>query len=113
MENQGKARELDPKGDYCLIQDGDLDQFKDDSYDLALSAFTFDNIPTMEKKVGVFKELGRLLKSEGRLVDLVSSPEIYTHEWASFSTKEYPENKYAKSGDKVRIVQTGLETRGR
>jgi ubiquinone/menaquinone biosynthesis C-methylase UbiE len=109
MENQGKARELDPKGDYCLIQDGDLNQFKDDSYDLALSAFTFDNIPTMEKKVGVFKELGRLLKSEGRLVNLVSSPEIYTHEWASFSTKEYPENKYAKSGDKVRIVQTGLE----
>ena len=42
-----KARELDPKGDYCLIQDGYLNQFKDDSYDLALSAFTFDNIPTM------------------------------------------------------------------
>jgi ubiquinone/menaquinone biosynthesis C-methylase UbiE len=41
-----KARELDPKGDYCLIQNGDLNQFKDDSYDLALSAFTFDNIPT-------------------------------------------------------------------
>lgn len=104
-----KARELDPKGDYCLIRDGNLNQFKNDSYHLALSAFTFDNIPTMEKKVRNFKELGRLLKSEGRIVNLVSSPEIYTHEWASFSTKEYPENNYAKSGDKVRIVQTDLE----
>jgi ubiquinone/menaquinone biosynthesis C-methylase UbiE len=101
-----KARELDPKGDYRLIKDGDFSQFKGDAYDLALSAFTFDNIPTMEKKVRNFKELGSLLKSEGRIVNLVSSPEIYTHEWASFSTKDFPENKHAKSGDKVRIVQT-------
>jgi SAM-dependent methyltransferase len=104
-----KARELDPKGDYRLIEDGDLSQFKDTDYDLVLSVFTFDNIPTMEKKVQNFIEIRSLLKSEGRLVNLVSSPEIYTNEWASFSTKDFPENKYAKSGDKVRIVQTDLE----
>jgi ubiquinone/menaquinone biosynthesis C-methylase UbiE len=46
-----KARGLDPKGDYCLMQDGDFSQFKDDSYDLALSAFTFDNIPTMHSSI--------------------------------------------------------------
>jgi hypothetical protein len=40
---------------------------------------------------------------------LVSSPEIYTHEWASFSTKDFPENRCAKSGDKVRIIQTDLD----
>jgi SAM-dependent methyltransferase len=104
-----KARELDPKGDYRLIAEGDFSHFKHKSYDLALSVFTFDNIPTMEKKVKNFKELGKLLKNEGRLVNVVSSPEIYVHEWASFSTKDFPENKHAKSGDKVRIIQTDIE----
>jgi len=104
-----KAREIDPRGNYRLIKDGDLNQFENNAYDLVLSVFTFDNIPTMEKKVKNFREIGRLLKAEGRIVNLVSSPEIYTHEWASFSTKDFPENKYAKSGDKVRIIQTDLE----
>jgi ubiquinone/menaquinone biosynthesis C-methylase UbiE len=104
-----KAREIDPKGDYCLVEDSNLSQFRDNAYDLMLSVFTFDNIPTMEKKVKNFKELGRLLKSEGRLVNLVSSPEIYTHEWASFSTKDFPENKRAKSGDKVKIIMTDVD----
>ena len=104
-----KARELDPKGDYRLIEQGDLTQFEDNTYDLVLSAFTFDNMPTMEKKVKNFRELDRLLKSEGRIVNVVSSPEIYTHEWASFSTKDFFENRHAKSGDKVRIIQTDLD----
>jgi ubiquinone/menaquinone biosynthesis C-methylase UbiE len=104
-----KARELNPKGEYHLIKEGDFKQFKDNSCDLVLSVFTFDNIPTMEKKVMNFRGLARLLKSEGKLVNVVSSPEIYTHEWASFSTKDFPENKHAKSGDKVRIIQTDIE----
>ncbi len=104
-----KAREIGSNGDYRLIENGDLSQFEDNAYDLVLSAFTFDNIPTMETKVKNFREIGRLLKGEGRIANLVSSPEIYTHEWASFSTKDFPENKYAKSGDKVRIIQTDLE----
>jgi ubiquinone/menaquinone biosynthesis C-methylase UbiE len=104
-----KARELDPKGDYRLISEGDFSQFENAAYDLALSVFTFDNIPMMEKKVKNFRELGRILKKEGRIVNLVSSPEIYVHEWASFSTKDFPENEHAKSGDKVRIIQTDIE----
>jgi ubiquinone/menaquinone biosynthesis C-methylase UbiE len=104
-----KAREIDSEGDYLLVEDGDFSQFEDSAYDLVLSVFTFDNIPTMEKKVKNFREIGRLLKSEGRIVNLVSSLEIYTHEWASFSTKDFPENKHAKSGDKVRIVITAVE----
>jgi ubiquinone/menaquinone biosynthesis C-methylase UbiE len=106
-----KAKELDPKGDYRLIKEGDFSQFRSDAFDLVLSAFTFDNVPTMEKKVRNFIGLGILLKNEGRIVNLVSSPEIYTHEWASFSTKDFPENKHARSGDKVRIIQTDTEDR--
>jgi ubiquinone/menaquinone biosynthesis C-methylase UbiE len=104
-----KAREFDPKGHYFLIEDGQLNHFKDNAYDLTLSAFTFDNIPTMKKKVKILKEIGRVLKQDGRMVNLVSTPEIYTNEWASFSTKDFPGNKYAKSGDKVKIIQTDTE----
>ena len=34
---------------------------------------------------------------------------MYTHEWASFSTKDYPENRRAASGDVVRIITTAYE----
>ena len=104
-----KAREGGSGGDYRLIGEGDFSQFRDGTFDLVLSAFTFDNVPTLKKKARNFREIRRLIKSEGRMVNLVSSPEIYTHEWASFSTKDFPENKHAKSGDKVRIIQMDLE----
>lgn len=106
-----KSKEIDPKGDYRLIEEGNLSQFGENACDLVLSVFTFDNIPTMEKKIRNLEEMRKLLKSEGRIVNLVSSPEIYVHEWASFSTKDFPENKFAKSGDKVRIIVTDIEDR--
>ena len=83
-----RAREIDPERAYRLIEDGDFSQFKDDAHDLILSAFTFENIPTIEKKVKILAKLSGLLKSEGRIVNLVSSPEIYRNEWASFSNAE-------------------------
>lgn len=104
-----KAKELDPEGNYRLIREYDLSQFKQGVYDLTLSVFTFDNVPTLEKKVRNIKEIGKLLRPDGKIINVVSSPEIYTHEWASFSTQDFPENKYAKSGDKVRIIQTDIE----
>lgn len=104
-----KAKENDPKGDYRLIPDGDFSQLKEETFDLVLSAFTFDNIPTMEKKVKIFSKIRKMLRSQGRIINLVCSPEIYIHEWASFSTRDFPENKIAKGGDKVRIVITDTE----
>jgi len=38
------------------------------------------------------------------MVNIVSTPEIYIHEWATFTTKDYPENWVARSGDIVRIL---------
>jgi len=104
-----KARQIDPEGNYRLIADGDFGQFEEGAYDLILSAFTFDNIPTRKRKVKLLEKLGGLLKSEGRIVNLVSSPEIYVNEWASFSTKHFPENKHAKCGDKVKIIVTAID----
>ena len=101
-----KANDIEPDGDYRLIAEGDLSPFESNTFDLVLSVFTFDNIPTWETKVRNFSELGRVLKEEGRIVSLVSSPEMYTHEWASFSTKDFPENQFAKSGDKVKVIIT-------
>jgi SAM-dependent methyltransferase len=104
-----KAREFDPKGDYRLLGESGFDQFLDQTFDLILSAFTFDNIPTREKKVDIMKEIRRMLKPEGRFVSLVSSPEIYYHEWASFTTKDFPANRKAKCGDIVKIINTATE----
>jgi predicted TPR repeat methyltransferase len=100
-----KAKQLDPSGDYRLIKDGDFSQFNPAAYDLVLCAFTFDNI-AMGKKIALFRGLGSLLSAEGRIVSLVSSPEIYVNEWASFSTKDFPENRFARSGEVVRIITT-------
>ena len=104
-----KAREIDPKGDYRLMEDGDFGSFKKNAFDLVLSVFTFDNVPVMENKIKILKEMGSLLDSEGRIVNLVSSPEIYKNEWASFSTKDFPGNKFTKTGDIVKIIQTDIE----
>jgi SAM-dependent methyltransferase len=104
-----RARQIDPQGDYRLIGEVDFSQFAGGAYDLILSAFTFDNIPTEKRKVELFEKLGELLKSEGRIVNLVSSPEIYVNEWASFSTKDFPENRSAKCGDKVKIIVTAID----
>jgi SAM-dependent methyltransferase len=104
-----KAREIDPSGVYRLISDGDFSAWPNQTFDLILSVFTFDNIPGMDRKVAIFREFRRLLNPEGRIVSLVSAPEIYTHEWASFSTKDHPENENAKSGDTVKIIVTDVE----
>ena len=99
-----QARARDPQGNYHLIGEDGVNLLQDQAYDLVLAAFTFDNIPTMEKKVRLFRGLGSLLESQGRIVSLVSSPEIYLHEWASFSTQDFPENRKASSGEIVRII---------
>ena len=59
-----RARERDPEGDYRLVPDGDLGGLAAGTFDLVLSAFTFDNIPTMEKKVAILQGLKHRLGPE-------------------------------------------------
>ncbi|UCC79478.1 MAG: methyltransferase domain-containing protein [Candidatus Zixiibacteriota bacterium] len=103
------AQEFDPKGTYYLIEGAGLGRFKGYGFDLALSVFTFDNIA--ENKVALFKQLRDLLNDDGKIISVVSSPDIYKNEWASFTTKDFPENLTARSGDKVRIIMTDVEDR--
>jgi len=104
-----KAKELDLEGIYYLIDNDGLDRFKGHDFDLALSVFTFDNIA--KNKVRLFTQLRQLLNNDGRIISVVSSPDIYKNEWASFTTKDFPENLTAGSGDRVRIVMTDVEDR--
>ncbi len=108
-EMVSEARAADPRGDYRVIPDGDLSSLSGSTFDLILSTFTFDNIATAPKKLLLLKQLGDLLDTDGRIINLVSSPEIYVNEWASFSTKDHPENKKARTGDLVRIVMLDVD----
>jgi ubiquinone/menaquinone biosynthesis C-methylase UbiE len=101
-----RARHHDPHGDYRLIADGDFSSLPASAFDVVLAAFTFDNIPGRERKIALLAGLRSLLAPGGCLVNIVSTPEIYTHEWASFTTRNFPENQRAQSGDVVRIVTT-------
>ncbi|MBK7404541.1 MAG: class I SAM-dependent methyltransferase [Phycisphaerales bacterium] len=110
-EMLSRARARDPEGEYLLVGDGDFGALKNREFDLVFCAFPFDNVPTMERKVRLLRGLAGVLRANGRIVNLVSSPEIYVHEWASFSTKDFPENRSAKSGDIVRVVMLDVEDR--
>lgn len=110
-EMLAKAREIDAQGDYRLMADGDFSGLMPASFALIQSAFTFDNIPGMAAKERIFAGLRHLLRPDGVLVSIVSTPEIYLHEWASFTTKDFPQNRDAKPDEPVRIVTTDFEDR--
>jgi len=105
------ARQADAAGDYRAIADGDFSALAAASFDLVFAAFPFDNVPGRERKVRLLAGLRALLAAGGRLVNLVSSPEIYVHEWVSFTTRDFPENRRARSGDVVRIINLAVEGR--
>ena len=98
------ASKLDPDGKYRLVDDGDFSAFARGEFDLVFSAFAFDNIPNADHRRELLCGLRALLADEGRIIMLGSTPDIYRHEWVSFTTKDFPENAQAKSGETVRIV---------
>jgi len=103
------ARGRDPRGDYRVIEDGDFSSLTEGAVDLVLSAFTFDNIPGRERKVRLLTGLRRLLRPRGFFFNDTATTEIYTNEWVTFTTREYPENADARCGDIVRIVTTDYD----
>jgi len=98
------ALSRDTDGDYLHVLDGDFSSLRDERFDLILSAFAFDNISTRERKVRLLSGLRELLAPSGVLVNVVSTPEIYTNEWVTFTTRAFPENRNARCGDVVKII---------
>jgi SAM-dependent methyltransferase len=101
----------DPDGTYRCVGDADFSTLERGHFDLVLSAFAFDNIPGLKKRSALLAGLKRLLRPGGRIVLLGSTPDIYTHEWASFTTSDFAENREARSGDSVRIVMKDVADR--
>lgn len=97
-----EATARDPDGRYFLLRDG-FGVLGDRRFDLIFCAFPFDNIAAAER-AGTFRQLAERLAPTGRIVNLVSSAEIYVNEWLSFSTRQFPENRHARPGDIVRVV---------
>ena len=104
-----RAKNFDPAGDYRLVDEVNFSGFGASRFDLILSSFAFDNIPGVQKRCELLHSLGTLLKARGRIIMLGSASEIYLHEWVSFTTADFPENRSAKSGELVRIVMKDVE----
>ena len=105
------ARKLDNSCDYQIVSDGNYQHFGSNQYDLVQSIFTFDNISGWENRTFILSGLRDLLKPSGKLICLDSTPELYTNEWASFSTKDFPDNWHAKTGDIVCDIMLDVEDR--
>ena len=106
-----QARALDPSGKYYLVRDSVAGEFAPGSFDLILAAFTFDNIPTDDAKAGALRALSSVLAPEGSLFLVVSSAALYVNEWASFSTRDFPENRRARDHDRVHLVMLDVSDR--
>ncbi len=98
-----QARLRNPAGVYLHVPGGDLSALPDHRYDRILSAFTFDNIPP-EAKGQILGHLARLLRPGGRLLNLVSSEELYRMDWASFTCTGFPGNRDPRPGDRVYTI---------
>lgn len=103
------AKKSDPSGDYQLVSNGKYSHLGLGKFDLVQSIFTFDNIPDWDNRTNILTGLRDLLKPTGKLICLDATPELYTNEWASFSTKDFPENWDAKTGDIVRDIMLDVE----
>lgn len=99
------ARERDPAGTYLLIRDDAASGWPDGPFDLVLAAYPFDNIADVAHRRRLLAAIRRRMAPAGRLVVVASAPELYAHEWLSFTTA-FPENDGARTGDIVRIAIT-------
>ena len=105
------ARKLDSSGDYRAVTDGKYSPLGTGKFDLVQSIFTFDNIPGWGNRTNILTGLRDLLKPTGKMILLDSTPELYINEWASFSTKDFPENRTARTGDIVRDIMLDVDDR--
>lgn len=103
------ARKIDPSGKYKLIRNNNFSELNK-NYDLILAVFTFDNIAN-ESKLLIFEELEKVLNKNGKIIILVSTPDIYYNEWLSFTTKVFTHNIKAKCGDIVNTIIIDIDDR--
>ena len=101
------ARADDPQGDYRLLVGDELASYEPASFGLIAVCWAFDNVHRRPDKRYILKTLHRLLADDGVLIMAGSTPDLYRNEWATATTRAFPENKRARSGDRVKVALTG------
>lgn len=101
-----QARKKDKHGKYYIIESGIL-PFGDRKFDLIFSSFVFLEISTIDEISKVLFEMDRVLKDNGIIIIITSSPVEHTGEWLSFSYDFEENKKRIKSGDTVKLLIKG------
>jgi ubiquinone/menaquinone biosynthesis C-methylase UbiE len=106
-----EAKKLDPTGEYhvmkrCLLP------FEDSTFDLIFSSIVFMAMPTLQEMEQTLKGIKRVLKKDGKIIIVTSTPEAHKNNWSSFIC-DLPENKRLKSGDRAIALVRGTNIKFR
>ena len=97
-----QARTFDPDGSYIQIPPSNLSQFGDQEFNLIFSSFVLMEISSLQEIKALLKEMARILQPNGKIIIIVSNPDIVGQNCVSFN-KDYDCNRNLKSGDKLRL----------
>jgi WD40 repeat protein/SAM-dependent methyltransferase len=104
----GKARQLDPVGEYTHIQSGQL-PFADETFDIVFSSFVFIEVSSREELSDIVQEMERVLKVGGCIMIVTVPARDFRGDWVSFDY-DFPENERDfASGDTVKLRIRGTD----
>ncbi len=95
------ARAADPDGDYRLIERGAA-RLPVENADLVLSMFVFLEMADRRDMIAAARAIHDALAQDGMFVMIVCTERFYAGTWVSLNV-DFPENKAARSGDKIRV----------
>lgn len=87
---------------FQLVNNGLL-PFNSSVFDFIFSSFVLFEIGTMEELLKYMKEARRVIKSNGIIMVITGTDDLYSKDWLCLKT-DFPENKFLRSGDKAKIV---------
>ncbi|MCU0565103.1 MAG: class I SAM-dependent methyltransferase [Oculatellaceae cyanobacterium Prado106] len=102
-----EAGQLDPSGQYQLIEGDDL-PFPSQRFDLIFQSFVLLEYATMAQMITLMQELYRVLKPHGKVIIVTATEAFYTQDWYSFGNR-IPENQALQSGDMARVAIQGTD----
>lgn len=96
-----QAKKFCPLAQFERVKEGQL-PFDEHSFDFVFSSFVLFEIGDIEKIVDYLAAGRRLLKEDGTFIVVTGSESMYTGDFLVMQT-DFPENKGASSGDRVKI----------
>ncbi len=86
-----KAREIDNRGTYSLIENLKI-PYQDNTFDVIFMSYVFLEVGEFDEIVKILKEFKRVLKDDGHIIFITSIVRNIKDEWISFSY-DFPENE--------------------